>query len=75
MYQAIVFLPLLGAIIAGAISIVGAARRYPGGEADDHGHGGRRRAPMRATITMATGTVTSRRRKARGRRRSSPPAS
>jgi NADH-quinone oxidoreductase subunit L len=30
MYQAIVFLPLLGAIIAGAISLVGARNRYPG---------------------------------------------
>ena len=40
MYQAIVFLPLLGAIIAGAISLFGARRRYPGGEpgAADHGH-------------------------------------
>ncbi|HVY20132.1 MAG TPA: NADH-quinone oxidoreductase subunit L [Bauldia sp.] len=40
MYQAIVFLPLIGAIIAGAISLWGAARRYPGGEtrhgAEDH---------------------------------------
>ncbi len=47
MYQAIVFLPLLGAIIAGAISIVGAARRYPGGEAGDHSHGSRPRAHAR----------------------------
>ena len=41
MYQAIVFLPLLGAIIAGLIAIVGARRQHPGGEpgADDHGHG------------------------------------
>lgn len=39
MYQAIVFLPLLGAIIAGAIAIIGAARRYPGGEAVDHAPG------------------------------------
>ena len=35
MYQAIVFLPLLGAIIAGAIAIVGARRRHPGGEPGD----------------------------------------
>ncbi len=47
MYQAIVFLPLLGAIIAGAISVVGAARRYPGGKGDDHGHNGRGRAHAR----------------------------
>ena len=45
MYQAIVLLPLLGAILAGAISIYGARRRFPGAEppADDHhahaGHG------------------------------------
>ncbi len=43
MYQAIVFLPLLGAIIAGAITLVGARRRHPGGEAVDHGHNGRGR--------------------------------
>lgn len=41
MYQAIVFLPLLGAIIAGLIAIVGARRQHPGGEhgADDPNHG------------------------------------
>jgi NADH-quinone oxidoreductase subunit L len=38
MYQAIVLLPLLGAIIAGAIAIVGARRRHEGGEAGSH-HG------------------------------------
>ena len=42
MYSAIVFLPLLGAIIAGIIAIAGAARRHPGGEPEvgggDHGH-------------------------------------
>jgi len=30
MYGAIVFLPLLGAIIAGAIALVGARNRLPG---------------------------------------------
>ena len=40
MYQAIVFLPLLGAILAGAISIYGASRRFPGAEpSDDHARG------------------------------------
>jgi NADH-quinone oxidoreductase subunit L len=40
MYQAIVFLPLLGAILAGAIALVGAYKRYPGAEpSDDHAHG------------------------------------
>ena len=47
MYQAIVFLPLLGAIIAGAIALVGASRRYPGGEAGDHGHNGHGHAHAR----------------------------
>lgn len=42
MYQAIVFLPLLGAILAGLISLYGAMKRFPGAEpSDDHhaGHG------------------------------------
>ncbi|MGA7086168.1 MAG: NADH-quinone oxidoreductase subunit L, partial [Pseudolabrys sp.] len=30
MYQAIVFLPLLGAILAGVIALVGARARFPG---------------------------------------------
>ena len=30
MYEAIVLLPLLGAIIAGAVSLVGARNRFPG---------------------------------------------
>jgi NADH-quinone oxidoreductase subunit L len=40
MYQAIVFLPLLGFILAAAISIVGARQRFPGAEPsdDDHHH-------------------------------------
>ncbi|MBM3528705.1 MAG: NADH-quinone oxidoreductase subunit L [Alphaproteobacteria bacterium] len=37
MYQAIVLLPLLGAILAGAISLWGARARFPGAEpSDDH---------------------------------------
>ena len=39
MYQAIVFLPLIGAIIAGLIAIVGARREHPGGEPGAHDHG------------------------------------
>jgi NADH-quinone oxidoreductase subunit L len=44
MIQAIVFLPLIGAIIAGLISIFGAHARNPGGDTvehhdDAHGHG------------------------------------
>src|SRR5471032_1669924 len=48
MYQAIVFLPLLGAILAGIIAIVGARARFPGewpppgddgtGDHTAHGH-------------------------------------
>src|SRR3954468_7957205 len=40
MYQAIVFLPLIGAIIAALISLAGARARFPGGSppagAEDH---------------------------------------
>jgi NADH-quinone oxidoreductase subunit L len=43
MYYAIVFLPLLGAIIAALITLAGARARYPGGSPDagagDHAHG------------------------------------
>src|SRR5262245_39793471 len=44
MIQAIVFLPLLGAILAGIISLVGAHGRCPSGDTvehhgDGHGHG------------------------------------
>src|SRR5438105_15925003 len=44
MYQAIVFLPLIGAIVAGLISLAGARARHPGGSAsakdqkDYHAH-------------------------------------
>src|ERR1043165_4682826 len=37
-YQAIVFLPLLGAILAGLIAIVGAHARHPSGDSVEH-HG------------------------------------
>ena len=39
MYEAIVFLPLLGAVIAGAIALIGARNRLPGEDPpppDDH---------------------------------------
>jgi NADH-quinone oxidoreductase subunit L len=36
MIQAIVFLPLIGALIAGAIAIIGAHARNPGGDEVDH---------------------------------------
>src|SRR4051812_39314954 len=42
MYQAIVFLPLLGFVVAGLISLAGARQRHPGGSpahgAEDHTH-------------------------------------
>jgi NADH-quinone oxidoreductase subunit L len=38
MYQAIVFLPLLGAILAGIIALAGAHGRHPGGPPADHDH-------------------------------------
>jgi len=42
MYQAIVFLPLLGCIVAGLIALAGARQRHPGGSpavgAEDHTH-------------------------------------
>ncbi|MCC6890003.1 MAG: NADH-quinone oxidoreductase subunit L [Hyphomicrobiales bacterium] len=38
MYQAIVFLPLIGAILAGLIALVGARARFPGGSPDSEGH-------------------------------------
>jgi NADH-quinone oxidoreductase subunit L len=43
MYETIVLLPLLGAIVAGLISLAGARARYPGGapvgRAENHAHG------------------------------------
>ncbi len=38
MYQTIVFLPLLGFLLAGAISLVGARARFPGAEPGHDGH-------------------------------------
>ena len=55
MIQAIVFLPLIGAILAGLISIVGAHSRNPSGDTvehhddahgDAHGHGGEALGPI-----------------------------
>jgi NADH-quinone oxidoreductase subunit L len=39
MIQAIVFLPLIGALIAGAATLYGAHQRNPGGDEMDHAHG------------------------------------
>src|SRR5262245_37633038 len=41
MYQAIVFLPLIGCIVAAVISLAGARARHPGGSPDatSHSHG------------------------------------
>jgi NADH-quinone oxidoreductase subunit L len=48
LYSAIVFLPLLGAIIAGVIAIFGAGVRHPGGEPDAGGHAGHAHAESHA---------------------------
>uniref|UniRef100_UPI0037DA0439 proton-conducting transporter transmembrane domain-containing protein n=1 Tax=Tardiphaga sp. TaxID=1926292 RepID=UPI0037DA0439 len=39
MIQALVFLPLIGALIAGAIALMGAHQRNPSGDEMDHAHG------------------------------------
>src|SRR5262245_19908887 len=65
MYQAIVFLPLLGAIIAGLIALAGAVARHPGGGAM-HGtenatrdlgshHGGGAPSPHASSVLPHTG--------------------
>src|SRR5215470_15290074 len=56
MYQAIVFLPLLGAIIAGLIAIAGAVARHPGG-GSIHGshHGGGAPSPHASSALPHTG--------------------
>ena len=75
MYQAIVFLPLLGAILAGLIAIFGAHARHPSGDSVEH-HGDDGAAPMHRphmmttpmTITAMTTTPSpSRRRRVRAR--------
>jgi NADH-quinone oxidoreductase subunit L len=57
MYQAIVFLPLLGALLAGAIAIVGARARFPGGSPGDHGHGHDAHRPPAAAAHAAAPDV------------------
>src|SRR5712691_440263 len=62
MYQAIVFLPLLGFIIAGLIALAGARARHPGGSPDagagNHAHGPvredrpRRAPPLRVDTAL-----------------------
>lgn len=49
MYSAIVFLPLIGAIIAGIIALAGAARRHPGAEPEVGGPGTGAHGHHRAT--------------------------
>lgn len=59
MVQAIVFLPLLGAILAGLIALFGAHARNPSGDTvehhDDHGHGSHAHASD--TITEDTSVI------------------
>ena len=55
MIQAIVFLPLLGAILAGLIALFGAHARNPSGdelEHHDHGHGHAHAAAAHITATI-----------------------
>ena len=47
MVQAIVFLPLLGAILAGLIAIFGAHARNPSGDEMDHAHVAPHQRPSR----------------------------
>jgi NADH-quinone oxidoreductase subunit L len=54
MYQAIVFLPLLGAILAGAISLWGAIKRFPGAE-PGHGAQDHAAAPAHGRTTQVAG--------------------
>ena len=58
MIQAIVFLPLIGAILAGLIAIFGAHARNPSGDAVEHHDDGswsrRSCAARRMTITAMT---------------------
>jgi len=63
MYQAIVLLPLLGAILAAAIALVGARARYPGAEpGNDHhaaaheAHGGHQGSDHHPTEPAAAGS-------------------
>src|SRR5262245_29077281 len=58
MYQAIVLLPLLGAIIAGAIALYGAHRRFPGGSGATHGAEDHA-APVREHRSPKAGNVSS----------------
>ena len=76
MVQAIVFLPLLGAILAGLIAIFGAHARNPSGDTVEHhddGHGAdaHAAAPMTTMVTTTTAMTTitspSRRRRVRAR--------
>ena len=59
MYQAIVFLPLLGAILAGFITLVGAHARFPGGPpaADGHAAGPAHAAQAHDPVHEAGGAV------------------
>ena len=56
MYQAIVLLPLVGAIVAGLIALWGARQRHPGGAAAAHGHGDGHGAHGHAAVAHDTAT-------------------
>jgi len=75
MVQAIVFLPLIGAVLAGLISIFGAHARNPSGDEVEHMTMRMAREPtrplpmtiMRTTITATTITPSNRRQQVRAR--------
>ena len=57
MYQAIVFLPLVGAILAGLIALAGARARYPGGSPEAVGQ----IMPIRMALRTTTPRMSTRR--------------
>ncbi len=74
MYQAIVFLPLLGAILAGIIALVGAHARFPGGPPVDAGHGHAPVSHAAAHERVPPTTITRTRRSSRRRWGRTPPS-
>ena len=79
MYLAIVFLPLIGAVLAGLIALAGARARHPGGSpprgAEDHAAGavpeGHARMPRRQSTATIPSFITTTPKRTRLRR---PPA-
>ncbi len=74
MYQAIVFLPLLGAILAGLISLAGARARFPGGPPEPATRRSRRPCRARTHAACARGHDDAPRRRTMRPRAGRPPA-